>query len=515
MPEAATTEFWKDLKPIQDVFKPDGSPRSSTGHHRRPPLLRPAHRDRVTRPLFISPSQNRWCDILMATGPGLVNRHYHPHQVFAFTLSGKWGYLEHDSTATAGDFLYEAPGEDHTLVAYEHEDPMRIFFNVTGPLIWLDENGEPEGHFDVHDYIALAKAHYEQVGLGAARSRSCSAESRASQRVPPTARADRAAHAGADASRPGAGEDRGRGGVRHRPPCDRGRDGASGPDVAHRARSRERWARGPMGNLVSTVAVGDPVLVCPPHTCGLCVACRRGRDMMCEQHEFTGLTVDGRFAGTWSSPSARSVPLPVGLDPVDVGAFSDAASPPHRGRSAGPPGGPAPRHRRGRDRRCRAHGLRCCASWARAARSSPSTSPAPRARGGPGSRSAVLDGEARRRLRVATPRRTSCDRLRRKRPDPRGRHRDADPRAALLDHGLRRDHHGAVGGDVGGENDDRRQPESAAGSTSWELLLQLRARGKLTLKTRAHSLDDVNDVLEAQAPGGVTGRAVPRTGLEQ
>ena len=81
----------------------------------------------------------------MATGPGLVNRHYHPHQVFGFTLSGKWGYLEHDWTATAGDFLYEAPGEAHTLVAYEHEDPMRIFFNVTGPLIWLDENGEAGG----------------------------------------------------------------------------------------------------------------------------------------------------------------------------------------------------------------------------------------------------------------------------------------------------------------------------------------------------------------------------------
>ena len=98
---------------------------------------------------------------------GLVNRHYHPHQVFGFTLSGKWGYLEHDWTATAGDFLYEAPGEAHTLVAYEHEDPMRIFFNVTGPLIWLDEKGKAEGHFDVHDYIALAKAHYEEVGLGA------------------------------------------------------------------------------------------------------------------------------------------------------------------------------------------------------------------------------------------------------------------------------------------------------------------------------------------------------------
>jgi 2,4'-dihydroxyacetophenone dioxygenase len=69
--------------------------------------------------------------------------------------------------ATAGDFIFESPGEGHTLVAYEHEEPMKVFFSVTGPLIWLDENGNSAGHFDVHDYIALCKAHYEKVGLGA------------------------------------------------------------------------------------------------------------------------------------------------------------------------------------------------------------------------------------------------------------------------------------------------------------------------------------------------------------
>src|ERR671924_574249 len=141
MPEAATTEFWKELKPIENVFKPDGLPEIFCKDAPTDDLRYyvPLTETVFTRPLFISPSQNRWCDILMATGPGLVNRHYHPHQVFGFTLSGKWGYLEHDWTATAGDFLYEAPGEAHTLVAYEHEDPMKIFFNVTGPLIWLDE----------------------------------------------------------------------------------------------------------------------------------------------------------------------------------------------------------------------------------------------------------------------------------------------------------------------------------------------------------------------------------------
>ena len=53
-------------------------------------------------------------------------------------------------------------------VAYEHQDPMRVFFNVKGPLIWLGDKGESLGVFDVHDYIAMSRAHYEKVGLGAA-----------------------------------------------------------------------------------------------------------------------------------------------------------------------------------------------------------------------------------------------------------------------------------------------------------------------------------------------------------
>jgi len=44
---------------------------------------------------------------------------------------------------------------------------MKVFFVVSAPLIWLDETGETTGFFDVHNYIALCKAHYEKVGLGA------------------------------------------------------------------------------------------------------------------------------------------------------------------------------------------------------------------------------------------------------------------------------------------------------------------------------------------------------------
>ncbi|MFC7048754.1 2,4'-dihydroxyacetophenone dioxygenase family protein [Emcibacter nanhaiensis] len=169
MPEAPKSEFWRDIIPIEKVFKPDAAPETyypntTSGDER---YWVPISDTVSSRPLWISPSRNMWADILMAKEAGLVNRHYHPHQIFAYTVSGKWGYLEHDWTATAGDFIYETPGEGHTLVAYDHEDPMQVFFVVTGPLIWLDENGEAAGYFDVHDYIAMAKEHYDKVGIGA------------------------------------------------------------------------------------------------------------------------------------------------------------------------------------------------------------------------------------------------------------------------------------------------------------------------------------------------------------
>ncbi|MGI5452465.1 2,4'-dihydroxyacetophenone dioxygenase family protein [Streptomyces sp. CA-249302] len=169
MPEAASTEFWRHLQPIRNSLKPDAQPevylpQVATDDDR---YYVPFTETVGSRPLWINVKDNSWADILRAKEAGLVNRHYHPHEVFAYTISGKWGYLERPWTARAGDFVYESPGEGHTLVAYESDEPMKAFFIVKGPLVWLDENGAAEGYFDVHDYIALCRAHYEKNGIGA------------------------------------------------------------------------------------------------------------------------------------------------------------------------------------------------------------------------------------------------------------------------------------------------------------------------------------------------------------
>lgn len=79
-----------------------------------------------------------------------------------------------------------------------------------------------------------------------------------------------------------------------------------------------------VGSGVTTFAKGDAVLVYPPHSCGLCLACRRGNDMLCAHHEFTGLTVDGGFADYVVVPERSLIRLPTGVEPAAIAPHSDA-----------------------------------------------------------------------------------------------------------------------------------------------------------------------------------------------
>jgi NAD+-dependent secondary alcohol dehydrogenase Adh1 len=78
------------------------------------------------------------------------------------------------------------------------------------------------------------------------------------------------------------------------------------------------------GAGVTTVAKGDAVLVYPPYSCGLCVPCRRGNDMHCVRHEFTGLSVDGGFAEYVLVSERSLIRLPDGVEPVAVAPHADA-----------------------------------------------------------------------------------------------------------------------------------------------------------------------------------------------
>jgi 2,4'-dihydroxyacetophenone dioxygenase len=119
------------------------------------------------RPLLLHTVQGYWCNLLRVRRTGVVSRHRHPQPVTGYVIKGRWHYLEHDWVAEAGAFLFEPPGETHTLVVPEGVDEMITLFTVNAAMIYVDPWGETTGYEDVFTKIELCRSHYEEVGLGA------------------------------------------------------------------------------------------------------------------------------------------------------------------------------------------------------------------------------------------------------------------------------------------------------------------------------------------------------------
>ncbi len=267
-----------------------------------------------------------------------------------------------------------------------------------------------------------------------------------------------------------------------------------------------------VGDDVTAAAVGDAVCLYPPYSCGLCVPCRRGLDMHCERHGFTGLTRDGGFADYVLVDERSLIVLPEGVDPAAVAPHSDAGITAY-------------------------HAVKKLAH-----RLVPGTTVALIGVGGVGhialqlmrvlgsgvSVVAIDTDERRRRLA----RELGADEVIGEHGDDTGAVREAtnghgadvvldcvgtdETHAAALQMLARRGLYSIVGyggtvsapsaGLVGGETAIE---ANLVGSwiDLWELL-QLHARGEVTLRTETHALDQVNDVLDRLREGEITGRAV-------
>jgi 2,4'-dihydroxyacetophenone dioxygenase len=122
------------------------------------------------RPLLLNTVTGSWCNLLRVRKSGVLSRHIHPSWVTGYVIKGAWRYLEHDWVAGEGSFVYEPPGEIHTLVvdAASGADEMITFFNIHGAMVYVDEEGRHTGYEDVFTKIEMCRRHYEACGLGAA-----------------------------------------------------------------------------------------------------------------------------------------------------------------------------------------------------------------------------------------------------------------------------------------------------------------------------------------------------------
>ena len=93
-----------------------------------------------------------------------VATHKHTGPVFGYTTSGAWKYREYDYVNRAGSFLYEPAGSIHTLECVE--DDTRVWFQMYGANLNLDEAGEIVSVVDGPTTLAFYLARCKEMGFG-------------------------------------------------------------------------------------------------------------------------------------------------------------------------------------------------------------------------------------------------------------------------------------------------------------------------------------------------------------
>lgn len=126
----------------------------------------PLAENRWSRPLCLNVSQGYWVHLTKFRGSGVISCHRHPAPVHGFVIRGSWRYLEHDWVAGPGSYIFEPPGDVHTLVAEDTGEDSITLFHMTGALLYCDADGNTTGHEDVFTRIEAYRSYYKKIGLG-------------------------------------------------------------------------------------------------------------------------------------------------------------------------------------------------------------------------------------------------------------------------------------------------------------------------------------------------------------
>ena len=119
-----------------------------------------------SRPLQFNVTLGQYTHVLRVTKAGVIARHRHAGGVHAWVFKGRWHYLEHDWVAEEGSYIFEPPGETHTLVVPEDVAEMITLFQVNGLMLYVDPYGTALSYEDVFTKIDMCRRHYAACGLG-------------------------------------------------------------------------------------------------------------------------------------------------------------------------------------------------------------------------------------------------------------------------------------------------------------------------------------------------------------
>ncbi len=117
------------------------------------------------KPLRFDLANGRWVNLLKVTGGGRVNRHRHSGgQVLGYCIQGSWRYLEREWVARPGTFVYEPPGDIHTLVVDPAQDMITLFL-LEGVIQYLDDADNVIAQDDVFSKLERYLAYCRREGV--------------------------------------------------------------------------------------------------------------------------------------------------------------------------------------------------------------------------------------------------------------------------------------------------------------------------------------------------------------
>lgn len=116
--------------------------------------------------LHVSVEAGLWV-IRTQFAPGTtVQKHKHTGEIFAFTSTGSWYYLEYpDDVNVAGSYLYEPAGSIHTLhVPDTNMEDTEVCFVMNGANLNLNQQGEVESVLDAGGILEVYNSLCEAQG---------------------------------------------------------------------------------------------------------------------------------------------------------------------------------------------------------------------------------------------------------------------------------------------------------------------------------------------------------------
>lgn len=100
--------------------------------------------------------------------PGFrAESHKHTGSVEAFTVSGRWRYVEYGIDYCAGSYVYEPANSVHTLsIPADNDGPTHVQFVMSGANLNLDASGNVTSVTDAVSILAAYEMLCEMQGFG-------------------------------------------------------------------------------------------------------------------------------------------------------------------------------------------------------------------------------------------------------------------------------------------------------------------------------------------------------------